>query len=74
LVVVLAAAPEEVEVEEESVEAESVEVAMARVVEALDDEEEVVLVSVAFLVPQFMLFLQARWPSASSGCAAMHWR
>lgn len=53
---------------------ESVEVDMDRVVEALEEaEEEVVLVSLAFLVPQFMAFLQARWASASSGCDLMHW-
>jgi hypothetical protein len=70
LVVELAAATEEVAEAEESVEVD-----MDRVVEALADaEEEVVLVALAFLLPQTMAFLQPRWPSASSGCEPMHWR
>lgn len=68
-VVALAAATEEVAEAEESVVVET-----DRVVEALEDaEEEVVLLALAFLLPQFMAFLQARWPSASSGCDLMHW-
>ena len=55
-VVELEAATEEVAEAEESVEVDT-----ARVVEALADaDEEVVLLSLAFLVPQFMAFLQAR--------------
>lgn len=47
---------------------ESAEVEVAKVVEALAEaEEEVVLVALAFLLPQFMACLQARWPAASSG-------
>lgn len=70
LVEVPAAAADEVAEADESVEVDT-----ARVVLALAEveEEEVVLVSLAFLVPQFMAFLQARWPSASSGCDLMHW-
>lgn len=52
---------------------ESTEVEVVKVAEALAEEEEVVVVSLAFLVPQFMAFLQASWPSASSGWALMHW-
>lgn len=53
---------------------ESAEVEVVQVAEALAEvEEELVSVSLAFLVPQLMAFLQARWPVISSGWDLMHW-